>query len=437
MKPQFSLAATAALIFLVSVSPVLAAVPTVNTFTLAATAVSPVPVTAFTASDSDGTVVGYMITTTTTKPSASDTRWTSTPWTQLTSTSIGAITLYAWAKDNANSVSNSKSATTNVVGGHVHSMNQVTGLTMALAGKADVNHSHEKYANVVVVAKSGGDFIDLSSAMLSIADASAMNPYLIKIMPGVYETGSIGMKPYVDVEGSGENITKLSASDLLAPASNTELRDITVERVGSCSGACYAILMDDANQINLSRVTAIAGDSEGNLASAIRGGGTLHLKGVTAMALANGSNPNVAIIINGDGAILDDVTAIAENGVYNRGILLDGNVVLKNVTVSVSKSSQPSNSLGIQSWGTNPSVTMEGVNLTSDGVGIEFMYYGTLKINYYSNVSGSLYSISFPSINPASAFLGYTQLDGPINKSVSSIKCVGVFDSNYDPVICP
>jgi len=41
------------------------------------------------------------------------------------------------------------------------------------------------YTNVIVVAPSGGDFTDPITALSAITDASATNPYLVKIMPGV------------------------------------------------------------------------------------------------------------------------------------------------------------------------------------------------------------------------------------------------------------
>ena len=78
----------------------------------------------------------------------------------------------------------------------------------------------------------------LLSALAGIADASAANPYLLKIEPGVYDLGtsSLLMKQYVDIEGSGEGVTKITAhgpsfatSGTVVGASDTELRFLTVE----------------------------------------------------------------------------------------------------------------------------------------------------------------------------------------------------------------
>jgi pectin methylesterase-like acyl-CoA thioesterase len=68
-------------------------------------------------------------------------------------------------------------------------------------------------AQVVVVAKSGGDKTNPIDAVNSITDASATKPYLIKVMPGVYDLGtaSLVMKPFVYLEGSGDSSIVTSA----------------------------------------------------------------------------------------------------------------------------------------------------------------------------------------------------------------------------------
>ena len=54
----------------------------------------------------------------------------------------------------------------------------------------------------------------LLAALSGISGASATNPYLLKIEPGVYDMGSNGLSllPYVDVEGSGEGVTTSRAA---------------------------------------------------------------------------------------------------------------------------------------------------------------------------------------------------------------------------------
>ena len=78
-------------------------------------------------------------------------------------------------------------------------------------------------------------------ALSGITDASSTNPYLIKIEPGIYALGTktLVMKSYVDIEGSGEDITRITASgnDTLTigtvrGANNVELRFLTVENTG-------------------------------------------------------------------------------------------------------------------------------------------------------------------------------------------------------------
>ena len=68
-------------------------------------------------------------------------------------------------------------------------------------------------AQVVWVAKSGGDFTSLTSALASITDNSISKTYVIKVAPGSYaETSAVNLKSYVDIEGSGEGITTITCN---------------------------------------------------------------------------------------------------------------------------------------------------------------------------------------------------------------------------------
>lgn len=97
------------------------------------------------------------------------------------------------------------------------------------------------YGRVAIVAKSGGDYDDPSEAMSLSADwcpsPLADAPCLLKIMPGVYDIGSssVVMKQYIDIEGSGEKITKITStnsSGALQGASNAEIRFLTIANTG-------------------------------------------------------------------------------------------------------------------------------------------------------------------------------------------------------------
>ncbi len=78
--------------------------------------------------------------------------------------------------------------------------------------KTPVNSSDEidSIENVLVVAKSGGDFSTLAAAMDSISTASESNPFLIFISPGEHVLSSrIEMKEHVYIQGSGREVTKI------------------------------------------------------------------------------------------------------------------------------------------------------------------------------------------------------------------------------------
>lgn len=96
-----------------------------------------------------------------------------------------------------------------------------SGLTSVPAGFADGVDNGATYEHVVTVAKSGGDFTSVATALSSITDSSSTNRYLVRVMPGVYtETSLVTVKSYVHVRGSGPNVTVITSSRSSGTPSN-------------------------------------------------------------------------------------------------------------------------------------------------------------------------------------------------------------------------
>jgi hypothetical protein len=92
----------------------LSAAPTVTAFTLPETATSlTVPIISFTATDNVG-VTGYLVTQSSTTPSACARGWSSTAPTSFTFSASGKQIAYAWAKDAAGNISAAKSSSVTI-----------------------------------------------------------------------------------------------------------------------------------------------------------------------------------------------------------------------------------------------------------------------------------------------------------------------------------
>jgi hypothetical protein len=226
----------------------------------------------------------------------------------------------------------------------------------------------------------------LLNTINGIADNSAENPYLIKVGPGVYDlgAGSLQMKEYVDIEGSGEKTTKITgvANNFSYPptngtingASNAELRFLTVENTGV--GYLKTALLNSSASPSILHVTANAsGGSEGNF------------------------------------------------GVYNSS----SSPVMTNVTAS---GSGGTNSRGVYNSSSSPVMT----NVTASGSGGTYCYgvynasSGTVKINHsvIKGTNNTMYNESGVTTRVAN-----TQLDGGYVANFGTLTCVGAYDGNY------
>lgn len=231
----------------------------------------------------------------------------------------------------------------------------------------------KKFANVVVVAKSNGDFTSIQAAIDSITNASASNPYLIWVAPGVYEE-KVTMKPYVHLQGAGKGLTIIQADlstggTALALASNVSVRDITLRNTGI-----------GASGMNISGV-------EGN--------------NVAGVELSN-----VDILITG-------------NSKSNYGLSFSGNsiVTLKYITATVAGATSTNDALYA---GLGPQISIYGGSfIASDGTDAYGIYaYGTGTFvgtaDTYALASGATLNVGFYNYNGARAFLqgGYFRASG-------------------------
>jgi hypothetical protein len=328
------------------------------------------------------------------------------------------------------------------------------------------------YARTVIVSPVGSDAQNgnaLLAALAGITGASSSSPYLLKIEPGRYDLGtqSLTMQEWVDVEGSGELVTTITASGhttsttgTVVGADHAELRFLTVENSGgsaravaiyngetsprlthvtasawggssfNCGVSNYAV---NPASPTMENVTAIASggfqaEGVGNAGSAptmkdvtARGYGatgfnygiyndTINIAMLDVTAMASGGSTARAIRNNDCSlAIMTNVTAVANGGtsentaVYNQG----STAWLMYVTATAA---------GTQSKGLLNSGPFVSVDLSRiRGV-----------TNSIDNVSGGVVGVG------ASQLLG-----GPVTGS--DVTCAGVYDENYvfSSSMCP
>ncbi len=299
------------------------------------------------------------------------------------------------------------------------------------------------YQGLVIVAKSGGDYTSIQTALDSITTASDMSRYLVKVMPGVY-TETVTMKQYVDIEGSGELTTRITSpgssswySATLTGANNTEVRFLTVENTG---GADYATaIFNYSTSPRLRHITAIARD--GDSTTGIRNFSSSAI--MTDVTVSASYGNGVCGIDNTGGApVMVDVTVHAFNGFLVYGVynsLSGGNypyppveMTAVNVIVEVGYTSF----YGIYNYDSNVVVQNSIVNarqggVSSNGYGIYNIAMSEssaiVEVNH-SQVKGVNKAIF---ISQVSTLVGSSLLNGGVQVTAGSVTCAGVYDENY------
>lgn len=79
-----------------------------------------------------------------------------------------------------------------------------------------------KYAKVFVVAQAGGDFTSIQNAINACLGASRSNPFLVLVMPGVYNEPLLNCMSFVDLRGSGKHSCTINGTVMGADSCNIE-----------------------------------------------------------------------------------------------------------------------------------------------------------------------------------------------------------------------
>jgi hypothetical protein len=242
---------------------------------------------------------------------------------------------------------------------------------------SNIVHNHDaayqkKAAKIAIVAQSGGDYNSPYSAMNEVAawcgEPSAINPCLIKLMPGEYDNknATLYMREYVDIEGSGENTTKIKGNPqfLISGANNAEIRFLSLEQYGTTQGVAQTIyayqLTDSFRVTNVSIL--VYGSDNAYAISAYNSSPTL----TNVTAKSAGSYDNSAFFLantNGKSPVMNNVRLLASGATFrNCGlkILNSTDTTLTNITIVADK--------GIETQ--KSSVRISNVDITATDTGV-------------------------------------------------------------------
>ena len=285
-----------------------------------------------------------------------------------------------------------------------------------------------------------GDYALLSTALAAITDATSSNPYVIKIAPGIYtETASVVLKDYVDVEGSGQDITTINCA--CSNASNTELsatvsagnivaeiRHLTINNTGGGNDYSTGVWTEDVadGSFSMLHVTATASGSGSSYYGVSNFSSSPSMDNVTATATGGTYNYGV-FNYDSSSPSMNNVTATATGGTNAGGVYntQSSSPSMNNVTATASGTG---NNFGVINNNSSPS--MNNVTATATGGGVN---YGVQNDSSSPTIRNSSFTGSTNSIRnsgTSSAQVADTMLDGPVDAG-AGLACVGVYTTAF------
>lgn len=302
----------------------------------------------------------------------------------------------------------------------------------------------------------------LLNALAGITNASATKRYVIKVEPGIFELGTsrLIMKPFVDIEGSGQEATVIqgggfSTNDdgVVWGAASAELRELQVRSNSHPSQAAIAFYLPSGDtRLRNVFLFAIGGVGTWGIRSAgspfieectiqVQGGANSHglvslgenrrpVIRRTVIEVTNGSSNGYGMLFLSGSApaeIRDVQIKLSGSYSFSYGIYLDDpfNLLASRVTSSTIDVAGSSTNTGIWFRGLRLNVEQSQIRAAgSNGTGIVNNGGGTLVLEH-SESAGALNSAA-TYVGPL--LIGASRLEGG---AAIGATCAGVYDETF------
>jgi hypothetical protein len=267
------------------------------------------------------------------------------------------------------------------------------------------------------------------------------------------------MQQYVDIEGSGQNMTILTGSStggsgIINGAPNSELKHLTVHSIGAGPYSIAVTYSSPTRQtdvtFSMADITAIGtGGTDINIGINISGASVTSMRDVKAIASGGATNWGIYDSKDLEGlTVMENVTATATGGASSVGIWMIAPATMHHVAAS---GTGAADNYGIRSW--HGLISMTDVTTTGSGgnsnYDIMLASWSELTANaltttsgYFSNDGNCTAKIhdstisSSSLVNSGSLSIANTRVDGTITSN-GQMKCVNLFDGNYNSRSCP
>ena len=176
----------------------------------------------------------------------------------------------------------------------------------------------------------------LLNALTGISGNSSANRFLVKLDAGVFDVGLnlVQMKPYVDMEGSGENATKILSSRTSATldtgsvvaSANSEMRALTVENTGAGGGTFGIVFFVPTGTVtNLTDARLSSFGAPWSIGIANLGGSPI-VRGCTISVSNPIATQNIGVYHDGGAASINEttITASGPSAAANRAVTNQG-----------------------------------------------------------------------------------------------------------------